>query len=137
MRQAASKDSASIGRSRRPARSTVVLAALLRLLALFVSTELAGVVHTALDVTDTLSGAEHPHDDCDAEAGHECPPGCVNCHCTHGAVAWAAPRVASVPRLEAVHPSGNETGFVPLADLPPAGPDLPALYRPPRAIALS
>ncbi|MDB4991705.1 MAG: hypothetical protein JWN04_6883 [Myxococcaceae bacterium] len=115
----------------------VVLAVLLRLLALLVSTELAGVAHAVLDVTATLTGSEHPGDDCDSELGHECPPGCTNCHCTHGAVAWTLPKIAALEHLRALYPATHQAGFVPLDAMPPAGPDLTPLYRPPRAVALS
>lgn len=135
------------GSGRRPSRSSRALlgarrkrafvGVILRLLALLVSTELSGAAHAVLDVTASLTGAEHPDDDCDAEAGHECPPGCTNCHCTHGAVAWATPRVATLAHLNEIQPALREAGFVPRDAMPPAGPDLTPLYRPPRAIALS
>jgi hypothetical protein len=113
----------------------IVLVALLRLVALLVATELSGVAHAALDTVAWAAGIEHPQDDCeDEESGHECPPGCPNCHCVHGAVVQLAPRGALRPelRLASVHPVQHEAGFVPLDTVPPKGPDLTPLYRPPR-----
>lgn len=123
-----------------PSRSAIALAVVLRLLSLLVVTELSGAAHALLDVAARLAGTEHPHDDCDdEEAGHECPPGCPNCHCAHGAVAQLAAR--SEPRVE-LEPSVpwvfcNDAGFVPRAELRPQGADRTRLYRPPRAVALS
>lgn len=121
---------------KRPARPMVVLVAVLRLVALLVSTELSGAAHALLDVATSAAGAEHPRDDCDdEESGHECPPGCPNCHCTHGAVVQLAPRTApqSAARLAILHPPPHQAGFVPLDAMPPQGADRTRLYRPPRA----
>jgi hypothetical protein len=112
----------------------------LRLLALLVATELSGAAHALLDVAASVAGTEHPRDDCDdEEAGHECPPGCPNCHCAHRAVAQLAAR--SEPRVE-LEPTVllalcNEAGFVPRDAMPPKGADPRRLYRPPRARPLS
>lgn len=114
----------------------VVLVAVLRLIALLVATELSGVAHALLDVAASAAGVEHPRDDCDdEEAGHECPPGCPNCHCTHGAIAQLAPRTTPPPeqQLTVLHPVRLEAGFVPRDAMPPQGADLTRLYRPPRA----
>lgn len=113
----------------------VVLVAVLRLIALLVATELSGAAHALLDVATSAAGVEHPRDDCDdEESGHECPPGCPNCHCTHGAIVQVAPRATPQPgqRLTALHPVRHEAGFVPTDALPPPGADLTPLYRPPR-----
>ena len=124
----------------RRSRSLIALAVVLRLVALFVATELSGALHALLDVAASIAGSEHPEDDCeDEEAGHECPPGCPNCHCVHGAVAQLAarsePRVERGPRVLFV--LRNEAGFVPRSALPPKGADQTRLYRPPRARAVS
>ncbi|MEY4508649.1 MAG: hypothetical protein RLZZ450_771 [Pseudomonadota bacterium] len=118
----------------------VVLVALLRLVALLVATELSGAAHAVLDVAASAVGVEHPRDDCDdEEAGHECPPGCPNCHCAHGAVVQLVPRGEARPalRLALLHPERDEAGFVPLDAMPPKGADLTPLYRPPRAALAS
>jgi len=117
-----------------------VLVVVLRLLALLVATELSGAAHALLDVAAGIAGIEHPRDDCDdEEAGHECPPGCPNCHCAHGAVAQSAAR--SEPRVElgstVLLALRSEAGFVPRDAMPPKGADPRRLYRPPRACALS
>ena len=110
-----------------------VLAVLLRLVALLVCTELSGAAHAVLDVTASFRGDAHPDDDCDQEAGHECPPGCPNCHCTHGGVSLSAPRMEV--RLRVLSPERNPAGFLPLYVSPPKPADLTPLYRPPRARA--
>jgi len=116
----------------------MLLAVLLRLLVLLVATELSGATHALIDAASSAGGTALHDDDCDDEAGHECPPGCPNCHCTHGArvsVAFSAPRVEV--QLEEVPTLHDEGGFVPLDGLPPKSADLARLYRPPRTLALS
>jgi hypothetical protein len=125
---------------RTPSRPMVVLVALLRLVALLVATELSGMAHALLDAAACVAGVEHPRDDCeDEESGHECPPGCPNCHCAHGAIVQLAARGEPRPqlRLEALHPPRDEAGFVPLDAMPPPGAELAPLYRPPRMTVAS
>ena len=120
-----------VSRGRGPSRPAVVLAVLIRLLALLLVMEISGTVHAALDLSASLGLTTHPDDDCDDEQGHECPPGCTNCHCTHGAVTWSTspPSV----RLTVVHPPRREAGFVPRKEVPLLCVDLAPLYRPPKA----
>lgn len=120
---------------RAPSRTAVVAAALLRLLSLLLVAELSGTMHAVLDAAASAGLVEHPEDDCDEGDGHECPPGCSNCHCSHGAIAWSAPRmdvyVAVLPTQSRI------AGFVPHAALPPRDTDRARLYRPPREHAIS
>jgi hypothetical protein len=122
---------------RRPSRVARVAAVVLRLLSLLLATELSGAVHAASDIAASLAGTEHPSDDCDDEQGHECPPGCSSCHCTHGALGSVTPQLALVMSGKPVHRLTGQAGFVPLDAMPPAGPDLTPLYRPPRRVDLS
>lgn len=115
---------------RAPSRTTVVMVALLRLLAVLLVGELSGALHTVLDAAASVGLVAHPEDDCDQGDGHECPPGCTSCHCSHGAVAWAAPQMDV--RVAIVHAPARADGFVPSERLPPPGVDRARLYRPPR-----
>jgi hypothetical protein len=123
------------GLERRP-RRTLVWALVLRVCALFLFAELSGVPHALIDVVEACGGSElHAQEDCgDEEAGHECPPGCPNCHCFHAAAAAPAllrMETELVPLLRRT----RHAGFVPYVGKVPPSADLDALYRPPRAHA--
>jgi hypothetical protein len=67
--------------------------------------------------------------DCPMEQdGRECPPGCPNCHCSHGGVGLPAAvdeadrNIAAQARIEA-HPYEATV---------PRAPPAPGIYRPPR-----
>jgi hypothetical protein len=72
----------------------------------------------------------HPDDDCELD-GHECPPGCLSCHCTHAsACAMTGPAYTRID--EQLTPRAH--GSKPLAHrgLVPSGPERGRLDRPPR-----
>jgi hypothetical protein len=105
----------------------------LQVVALFLLAELSGMAHAGIDLYETLAGFEHrEHDDCgDEEAGHECPPGCPNCHCFHaGAVASAVQLVATA--LIPLRTRVRQAGALPRVGVVPPGADPDSLYRPPR-----
>ncbi|HEX5656876.1 MAG TPA: hypothetical protein VFX59_06760 [Polyangiales bacterium] len=91
--------------------------------------DLSGLTHTTLD----LAGISHADDDCDDEQGHECPPGCTNCHCWHAGL--ATPPLAHEPPQVAVAPMPIVLPAPPYARTQPRAPDQVTLYRPPRARA--
>lgn len=109
------------------------LVLLLRALALFVALQVSGLVEFVADVT--ASAAESSDgccSDCPLEkSGRECPPGCPNCHCTHGGSALPPSCVTAF--LDAFDPRA------PMADEPvvaeaPRAPVLPGVFRPPRSV---
>lgn len=107
---------------------------LLRVCALLLVGELSGLAHTGLDVFESLNGlAQHDADDCDDGKGHECPPGCPNCHCWH-----AAPSVVATLQLVGhegplVATVAAKVSTVPYTGRQPAGAHPHCPYRPPRA----
>ena len=111
---------------------------LLRVFALFVASELSGLAHTGTDVYESFAGHEQHHEaDCEEEeAGHECPPGCPNCHCAHASHAVVVlSGLACQTALTPLPTVARRVGFVPYAALVPSGADPASLYRPPRAHA--
>ncbi|MFT3926823.1 MAG: hypothetical protein QM778_30035 [Myxococcales bacterium] len=108
---------------------------LLRVFALFVTAEVSGLAHLGTDLVEAMAGAdhvhEHEHEDCeDEESGHECPPGCPNCHHAHSAVVLGV--LAPETHLEPLLGPERPTGFVPYSEMVRAGADPASLYRPPR-----
>ena len=114
----------------RPRGTLRALAVLLRLLVVLVSVELSGVAAVAelgSGVDETSAGC---CTDCPVEKdGKECPPGCPDCHCSHGGIGLP-------PAFEAV--SGQVAAIdVVMLQRPyeagvPHAPHLPGVYRPPR-----
>jgi len=113
-------------------RALCWLVCLFQLFALVASFQLSNVGHFASDVVQVLTVGHHhdvPDDDED-DPGHECPPGCPNCHHVHpgGAslpqYAESTPSVAPIPRRSPERWLADD-------DVPP-GPQLPSIYRPPR-----
>src|SRR5438067_1828696 len=90
-------------RPRRPSRRALWLLVVLRALVFSLAAQMGGVMRDGADVVWAFAaGADAPDvdDDCllDRNACH-CPPGCPNCHCSHG--------VASLPaRVAAPSPLG-------------------------------
>lgn len=125
--------SLSLGRAR-----LALWLALLRVCAVLLVGEFSGLAHTGLDVFESLNGiAHHDADDCDDEQGHECPPGCPNCHCWH-----AAPSIVATQHLVGHEgPLGAtvaaKVSTVPYAGRQPAGADPRCPYRPPRGCAFA
>jgi hypothetical protein len=114
-------------------RALCSLLSMLQVLAVLASLQLSGVGHFVRDLVQVISIGEHHHDDDDGdedEPGHECPPGCPNCHHVHlsGASLSAAAPVAGF-----VSPREASLGFAGDSDDDaPPGPALPSVYRPPR-----
>ena len=107
----------------------------LHLLVLLFSAELSGMTHAALDVSASLFGAQHDAGDCDdAEGGHECPPGCPNCHCWHAGTPSPPPALERGP--VAIVTVTCDASFVPYRTPATAGADPASVYRPPRALSL-
>lgn len=120
-------------------RATVVTCfVLLRVCVFMLVGELSGLAHIGLDLFETLQGREHHvEDDCGDQQGHECPPGCVNCHSSHAVPAIAAAPQPEVDTTPCVEPPRTEPSVVPYAGLKPAGSDPDSPYRPPRLLAFS
>ena len=106
------------------------LALVLRVLVVLVSVELSGLAAVA---ELGFCGDETSADcctDCPVEKdGKQCPPGCPNCHCSHGGIALA-PALETVGALVAaidvvILQPPHEAGV-------PHAPHLPGVYRPPR-----
>jgi hypothetical protein len=120
------------GRRRR--RTLGSLLGVLQLLTVLASFQLSGIAHFARDLVQVISVGEHHHDDGDDdedEPGHECPPGCPNCHHVHlsgAALSPSAPIADFVPLRNALPGFARDNG-----DDAPPGPALPSVYRPPRA----
>lgn len=106
----------------------------LRVLALLMVAEVSGAAHLGLDIYDLSSGTDHheSHEDCDDEhTDHECPPGCLSCHCAHAAMvltALPAERLVQAPLAEL-----TQQPFPSRARLLVGSTDLESIYRPPRA----
>ena len=116
----------------RSLRALRALTLLLRVLVLLVAVELSGVAAVA---ELGVCGDETSSDcctDCPVEKdGKECPPGCPNCHCSHGGIALP-------PAFETV---SAEVATIDVAILRrpyeagiPHAPHLPGVYRPPRLL---
>lgn len=105
------------------------------MLVLIFVAELSGLAHAALDVSASLRGAQHADDDCeDAQGGHECPPGCPNCHCWHAGTPSPQPALERA-RVAVASSAAPGPSFVPYRPPALAGPDPASIYRPPRALA--
>ena len=121
--------------SSQPAASAVaqlrrVAACLTQVLVLLLSADVSGTLHAALDVAVEAGMVAHPDDDCERD-GHECPPGCLSCHCTHAASAWNGPLWACVGAQ--LMPRAHTRVRSEYADRPVAGPERGRIDRPPRA----
>ena len=108
----------------------------LRMLALLMVVELSGLAHLTLDAFELVGAVDHhqDQDDCeDEEAGHDCPPGCLNCHCAH-----AAALVVAGPRFEgscrATRLESELVAFPGRALVHHGATDLESIYRPPRSL---
>jgi len=107
----------------------VVLLAL-RVLAVVVSVQVSGAGILVAELACVDDAGDGCCTDCPLEKdGKECPPGCPNCHCSHGGIALA-PAFESVTTQvveidERVLQRPYEAGV-------PHAPKLPSVYRPPR-----
>lgn len=116
----------------RPGRAWALLLVALRSLLVVFALQLSGVVHDVSDFVEAVdSGSEHAeHEQCPADGPcSDCPPGCPNCHCPAAMGSLAPPpALAVLPQVIALSPRAS------LDDTQAAlGPDLPGLFRPPRA----
>jgi hypothetical protein len=112
------------------ARLRRVTACLLRVVVLVLAADVSGTLHAALDVAVEAGVVAHPDDDCERD-GHECPPGCLSCHCTHAASAWNHPLLSWVDAQLAPHAQASLSSEY--ADVAPTGPERGRIDRPPRA----
>jgi hypothetical protein len=116
----------------RTSRAWLLPLLITRLLVLLFSMQFGGLLHDATDVARCVAWApeESEHEQCPPDRPcDDCPPGCPNCHCATaiGTLAVAQP-MALVPQLL--------TSSLPLSldrTQAPDGPELPSLFRPPRA----
>lgn len=107
----------------------------LRLVVGVTAVQITGIPHVVADVVAMIQGdGECSHDDCPNDnGGRECPPGCPSCHCTH--VMSVLPILGRPLELDLLTPF--EIAMAPYEAQGPPGPDLAALYRPPRTAAHS
>lgn len=119
------------------ARLSRLAAAFLRVLALLFATEFSGLAHVALDGAAAFGVLEHPDDGCDSrEESHECPPGCLSCHCAHSTPGWTPTRGDDL-RHVADYPPVEAATFVVCESVPALGAVLTPPDRPPRVAAVS
>lgn len=120
----------STQRSATAARLRRIAACLVQALVLVLCADVSGTLHAVLDVAVEAGMVAHPDDDCERD-GHECPPGCLSCHCTHAASAWQAPLWSFVDTQLAPRPACAAS--LEYTDLAHASPGRGRIDRPPRA----
>jgi hypothetical protein len=115
-------------RGRRP---WLILPGLLRLMVALFSMQFSGALHDATDLVDAVLRVDEPeHEQCPPDRPcDDCPPGCPNCHCAAagGTLTIAAPLTLRPQVLSSSLPLSLHLTQA------PAGPELPSLFRPPRA----
>ncbi len=106
----------------------------LRLIVLSLAVQTGGVARDSADVVwAVVLGVDAPDldDDCLQDLGAcHCPPGCPNCHCSHGV--GSLPPPASDPPLLATA-DATELATFGNVDSHKQRPFLEGVYRPPRA----
>lgn len=106
--------------------------AVFQIFAILASFQLSSVGHFARDLAQLVTVGHHQHDDDDDESvpGHECPAGCPNCHHVHssGAGLPGASVTSVLGPVPVAAPCRSDVD-----DLAPPSPQLPSVYRPPRA----
>ena len=106
----------------------------LRLIVLSLSVQTGGVARDASDIVwAVVLGVDAPDldDDCLQDLGAcHCPPGCPNCHCSHGV--GSLPPPPSDPLL-LVAPDATELVVFGNVDSHEPRPLLDGVYRPPRS----
>jgi hypothetical protein len=99
---------------------------LLHALVIAFTLQLSGLGHAASDAVAYVDHQAHEDADC-ADGGADCPPGCPDCHCTHGA------SVAVMAALAEPFDFVTTIDFIRPRELRPPQPARDQLYRPPRA----
>jgi hypothetical protein len=106
-----------------------LFAVLVQVLALAISMQLSGVGHVVTDLVLAAQGVAHDEGDCPVEKnGHECPPGCPDCHCTHGGMPSLPPTLDVLACVLAIH---EVLAWSRASDTVPS-PDRASIFRPPR-----
>ncbi len=100
------------------------------LVSLVLSFQVSGFGHFFGDVVSELVDGVHPSDEDCESTPHECPPGCPSCHQGHISAMPKLPEVSVVTLRVAVQGAVS----TPPEAKRPASPDLPSIYRPPRAL---
>jgi hypothetical protein len=112
----------------RPALAFVAL--LVRALTVLLALQFCGAIHDFSDaVGSVVSAPDAQHEECPPDGPcDDCPPGCPNCHCAALGTLIPGLRVEVAPALleESLPACLDQTRTI-------AGPDRPALFRPPRA----
>jgi len=124
------RPSRSHGKHRKQSRFTLWL---IRVVALIVALQFAGVVHPLLDAARSLelAASEGEEQSCPfEERGDLCPPGCPSCHCVQPAVAIAPAPIAVIAAVG----FSEDTTFGPQDDRGPLHGVPRSVYRPPRHV---
>jgi hypothetical protein len=115
-------------RSKTAKKVSALCLVLSRLLVMALSIQLSGVAHDAQEMVLSFAASHAEHEDqCPSEEPcNDCPPGCANCHCSplRSLVPQAPPALAEAFPAGVVSCRGESRA--------PRGPDLPAIFRPPR-----
>jgi len=110
----------------------VLVALFVRLFAVILTVQTSGAAHGAVDLIEAALGNTVDHEDCSGEGTDDnCPPGCPNCHCSHGG-ATVIPH--SSLALHVSHPPHDIAWTQGHTTETPPAPLLSPVYRPPKAI---
>ena len=120
-------------RTRHLSRRVAVLLVVLRVLATVAAFQVSGAAHLAGDLVEYVTLGHHVVDEGENEndPNHHCPPGCPNCHHVHFSGA-SLPASVSLPVTWVPMSEGLVAEWMPSTDAP-AGPELPSVFRPPKA----
>jgi hypothetical protein len=110
--------------------ATILVA--LRVFAVLLGLELAGVGHAVVDLVECVAAeAGEAHEQCPPDgACDDCPPGCPSCHCANR-VTSVAPNRAPLPSVVETPPADAWLRFAERGVSP--GPEPSSVYRPPRS----
>jgi len=113
------------------ARIWLSLLVLARVLALVLGVQLSGAAHIAADVVSLVQSGVVEHDDeCPVDgACDDCPPGCPRCHCQNH-LPVVVPEAVSLQVETQARPAVATLDVEAQVLL---GPELPSVFRPPRA----
>ncbi len=117
----------------RPRRSWALLLVVVRSLVLVLAMQFSGVVHDLSDFVEAVAATPDQaaeHEQCPADGQcNDCPPGCPNCHCP-AAIGSLVPAPLGAVARQTLALSLPASLYDTQA---PPGPELPGLFRPPRA----